>query len=215
MGARGPNESGSLPDADESALLEGARNGDAASRNELLSRYQKRLIRMVEFRISPALARRVDAADIVQDALLAAARRLEEYFNNSNMDFYVWLRWLTKDRLTDAQRQHFGAARRDANREVHADSVLSRHSALQLADVLAGHLTSPSRAAAREEQKAAIQAGLNSMDEQDREILILRHFEQLSLEEAAQCLSISKSGANKRHLKALRELKRRLGKLAE
>lgn len=210
MSARGPAESGSDFSTQETVLLERARHGNPSARESLLELHRERLLKMVEFRMPSKLARRADANDIVQEALIEAAKRLDEYLANGTMDFYVWLRWITKDRLTDLQRQHFGAQKRDANREVHAGSHLSGYSALQLADVLVGQLTSPSRAAAREEMRLAVQAELEDLEDDDREILILRHFEQLSLEESAQCLKISKSGANKRHLKALRELRQRL-----
>lgn len=213
MSARGPHESGFSFDADEAEMMNNARTGNIDAKEALLELHRARLTKMVQFRMPTSLVRRCDPADVVQEALLEASKRLDEYLNTGTMGFYVWLRWLTNDRLTDAQRQHLGAAKRDANREVHGTSRLSERSGFQLADVLVGQLTSPSRAAAREELRAAIQDGLATLDEQDREVLILRHFEQLSLDEVAQCLQLSKSGANKRHLRALRELRVRLGNI--
>lgn len=195
-------------DADrQAALLEELRRGSAEARDQLLLMHQPRLLRMVKFRMSPRLAQRVDPADVVQEAVVQAAARLPEFLSNNTMDFYVWLRWLTKDRLTDLHREHLGAQKRDARREVHVDSVLPTASSVHLANALAGHLTSPSGAAVRAELQQTIQDGLSRLNEDEREILILRHYEQLSLDEAAQCLQISKSGAAKRHMKALRQLR--------
>ena len=203
-------KSGLSIDDQETDLLQRARCGCVQSRDKLLCLHQPRLLRMVEFRMSPLLARRVDPSDVVQDALIVAASRLTEFLANESMSFFVWLRWITRDRLTDLHREHLGAQKRDAQREVHIDSAIPAASSLQLADALVGHLTSPSRVAAREELRLVIQSGLAQLDPEEREILVLRHYEQLSLEEAAQCLQMSKSGANKRHLKALRELRKLL-----
>ncbi len=191
----------------ETVLLARARDGDAYSREQLLSLHRERLTAMVHLRMSPQLARRVDAADVVQEAMIEAATRLDQYLADSLMDFYVWLRWLVRDKLVDLHRQHLGAAKRDANREFFLESEAGAASSLALADFLVGDLTSPSRAAVREEIQRVIREGLANLSDQDREILMLRHFEQLSIDQAAQCLQISKSGANKRHLKALRQLK--------
>ena len=191
----------------EASLLKRAREGELYSRDQLLSLHRERLVAMVHLRMSPRLARRVDAVDVVQEAMIEAASRLEQYLAAPSMDFYVWLRWLVRDKLIDLHRQHLGAAKRDANREFFPESEAGAASSIALADFLVADLTSPSRAAAREEIQRVIQEGLANLAEEESEILMLRHFEQLSIDQAAQCLQISKSGANKRHLKALRQLK--------
>ena len=163
---------------------------------------------MVRMRMDPRLAQRLDAADVVQDAMIEAARRLPEYLAAVPVDFYVWMHWMTRDRLIELQRAHVHTRKRGAVRE--AGPVALNASSPAFVDVLAGQLTSPSNAAHRAEIHRAIHEALAELDETDREVLMLRHFEQLSLEQAAQCLRLSRSGANKRHIRAMRELRKRL-----
>lgn len=199
-------EQASVPDPD-GELLAAARAGNAAARDQLFSRHRDRLTRMVQVRLSGRLTRRIDPADVVQDALLTASQRLDGYLDDPQLPFYVWLRCLVRDRLIDAHREHVGADKRDVRRELAAASEMAAASSMALTNLFVGQLTSPSHAAVREEIREAIRGGLESLSETDREILLLRHFEQLSIEQSAQVLQISKSGANKRHLAALRSLR--------
>jgi RNA polymerase sigma-70 factor (ECF subfamily) len=191
----------------EAELLLRVRQGDASAFEELLDMHRDRLIRMAEARMSPQLLRRVDAADVVQEALISATGRLDDFLARQDVPFFVWLRWSVRDRLIDLHRQHLKSQKRDANREVVIASAITDASSMALTGVLIGRLTSPSQAAVREEVRTAIRAGLDTLSDIDREILLLRHFEQLSLEDCAQVLQMSKSGANKRHLNALRALR--------
>jgi len=193
--------------ADEASLLSRVRLNDDAARQQLLELHRERLVRMAQARMSPKLIRRVDAADVVQEALITASQRLDEFLAREDVPFFVWLRWTVRDRLIDLHRQHLESQKRDANREVAIASEMANASSVALEGVLMGQLTSPSQAAVREELRNAIREGLATLSETDREILLLRHFEQLSLEECAQTLQMSKSGANKRHMNALRALK--------
>src|SRR5437764_14964067 len=106
------------PDADETrALLARAKAGDTAAVDDLLARHREPLRRAVDLRLDPALARRVDASDIVQDVLVEANRRLKEYLRDPAMPFHLWLRHLAKDRVIDAHRFHRQAQRRSLDRE--------------------------------------------------------------------------------------------------
>ena len=154
---------------------------------------------------------RIDASDIIQDAYLDAARRLSDYASDPPMSFYLWLRWLTGQKLIDAQRHHLGVAKRDAGQEVSLHrGAMPEATSVSLAAQLLGRLTSPSMAAMRAETQIRIQEVLNGMDPIDREVLILRHFEHLSNSETAEVLDIKKSAASKRYISAIRRLKKTL-----
>src|SRR5215470_13235870 len=171
-----------MPDAEELAdLLDRAAAGDTAAVAELFSRYRKRLKRMVRLRLSRHLQGRLDDSDVLQDACLEAAKRLPEYLRDRPLPFFLWLRHITGQKLIDAHRRHLGAKMRDAACEVslHRGAMPAASSA-SLAAQLLGRLTSPSLAAVKAETRIRVQEALNSMDPIDREVLALRHFEQLN-----------------------------------
>lgn len=190
-------------------LWQRAKAGDQASIGQLLELNRQRLKRMVALRIDPCLQRRVDASDVVQESLWEAARRFLEYTQQDDMPFLVWLRLITQQRLNAHFRQHLGTQRRDAGREVSIDRRgLPAATSAALAARLLGKLTQPSEAAMRAEAKIRLQQAINQLAELDREILVLRHFEQLSAHEAALELGISDEAVKKRHVRALQRLKR-------
>jgi RNA polymerase sigma-70 factor (ECF subfamily) len=193
---------------DAEALLERAVAGDCGALAELFHAHRGRLERMVQLRMDRRLQGRLDPADVVQEAYLDVARRFPEYCASRPLPFYLWLRLLTGQRLTDLHRRHLGAKLRDAGREVSLQGgALPRASSASLAELLLGRLTSASRAAVRAETQRRVQEALNNMDPTDREVLVLRHFEDLSNAEAARVLGIQESAASKRYLRALKRLK--------
>src|SRR5262245_57532995 len=106
------------PDSSQTQeLLAQARQGDAEAVNALLERHRAALRRMVDLRMDRALSRRVDASDIVQDVMLEANRRLNDYLSNPAMPFHLWLRHMARDRLIDAHRRHRVSQRRSLDRE--------------------------------------------------------------------------------------------------
>lgn len=179
-------------------LLERLRAGDGGAIGELFERHRERLWRMLMVRMDARLSARLSPDDVLQDAFLDVARRAGEYLANPAVPFYVWLRFLTLQRLQTAHRAHLGAAARDAALEVSSGSM---------ADRLVGDLTSPSQAAIRGELCSRLRAALDEMEPLDREVLALRHFEELGNAEAAQVLGISKDAASKRHVRALKRLR--------
>jgi RNA polymerase sigma-70 factor, ECF subfamily len=197
------------PDRSETTrLIEQAVRGDQRALGELLGRHRERLRRMVALRLDRRLQGRVDPSDIIQEACLDAARRLPEYHKNPAMPFFLWLRFLAGQRLVDEHRKHLGAAARDAGREISLyRGALPETSSAALAAHLLGALTTPSQAAIRVERKIRLQEALNSLDPIDREVLALRHFEELSNTEAAVVLGLDKSAASKRYARALIRLK--------
>jgi len=188
--------------------VERAAGGDQQAWAEQLDAYRARLRRMVALRLDPRLQGRVDPSDVIQDAWLDAARRLPEYRNEPEISFDLWLRFLVGQRVLEQHRRHLGAAARDAGREVALyRGPMPQASTAALAAQLLGELTSPSRAALRAERKIRLQEALNAMDPLDREIVILRNYEQLTNGEASQVLGLDKSAASKRYIRALIRLK--------
>jgi RNA polymerase sigma-70 factor (ECF subfamily) len=163
---------------------------------------------MVALRLDRRLYGRIDPSDVIQEAQLEAAERLAEYLRNPTMPFFLWLRLITGQRLLALHRRHLGAQMRAAGREVSLDRrPLPQATSAALAAQLLGRLTRPSEAAVRAETRARLHEALDLMDPTDREVLTLRHFEQLSTTETAQELGISEEAAKKRHIRALKRLK--------
>src|SRR5262245_12645734 len=189
-------------------LLDAARHGDEDALAVLVERHRERLERMVSLRMDRRLQGRVDPADVVQDAYLTVRGKLPQYVADPRLPFYLWLRLEVGQKLVDVHRFHLGAQMRDAGQEVSLHrGALPQVTSLSLAEHLLGKLTSASRAAMRAELKVRVQEALNSMDPNDREVLILRHFEDLSNSEAAQVLGIKPTAAVNRHVRALKRLK--------
>lgn len=202
-------------DAEHDArLLAAARSGDERALSELFEAHQKRLVRMVELRLDARLRARLDPVDIVQEAWVDIVKRLPQWSAQDPLPFHVWLRLITMQSLAQAQRRHFGAHMRDANREVSAPESRPSISADGLADVFVASATSPSQAAQREELRSRVMAALEGLGELDREIVLLRHFEGLSNEDAAAELTIEPAAASKRFLRALVRLRPTLVALA-
>jgi RNA polymerase sigma-70 factor, ECF subfamily len=201
-------------DSETTALIEQAVRGDQRALSKLLGRHRERLRRMVALRLERRLQGRVDPSDIIQEAYLDAARRLPEYHQKPALSFFLWLRMLAGQRMVDEHRKHLGAAARDAGREVSLyRGALPETTSAALAAHLLGRLTTPSRAAMQAERKIRLQEALNSLDPIDREVLVLRHFEELSNTEAAAVLGLDKSAASKRYARALIRLKEILASL--
>jgi RNA polymerase sigma-70 factor (ECF subfamily) len=189
-------------------LLEAARNGDEGALAALVERHRDRLERMVALRMDRRLQGRVDPADVVQETYLALRDKFAQYSADPRLDFFLWLRLEVGQKLVDLHRFHLGTQMRDAGQEVALRRwALPQVTSLSLAEHLLGKLTSASRAAMRAELKFRVQEALNSMDPRDREVLVLRHFEELSNAEAAQVLGIKPSAAVNRYVRALKRLK--------
>jgi RNA polymerase sigma-70 factor (ECF subfamily) len=198
--------------ADESGEIQGQLRrlaaGDPLALTELFTRYRDRLRRMVKLRLDRRLQGRIDASDVLQEAYLDMARRAPEYAANPTMPLFLWLRLLTGQRLLMVHRQHLGARMRDAGQEVSLyRGALPQASSVSLAAQLLGRMTSPSLAAVRAEMQLKLQEALNGMDPIDREVLALRHFEELSNGETAAVLGLQKAAASNRYIRALKRLK--------
>jgi RNA polymerase sigma-70 factor (ECF subfamily) len=189
-------------------LLRRAGDGDRGAVDALLALHRERLRLMARLRLDDRVRPRVDASDVVQEVCLEAAERLPAYLRDPSMPFLAWLRFLTRQRLAMAHRHHIGVKARDARREVPLDrGAWPQVTSAVLADGLAAREASPSSHASRAESKERLLKTLDSMDPMDREVLCLRHFEELSNAEIALELGIPESTASKRYIRAFRRLR--------
>jgi RNA polymerase sigma-70 factor (ECF subfamily) len=188
--------------------IEQLRGGDLQSLATLFEQHREKLRRMVELRLDPRLRSRLDASDVVQEAFLDVAHDLGAYLADPKLSPLLWMRVHVWRRLTTLHRKHLGARMRNAAREISLyQGALSQASSAGLAAMLLGQLTSPTQAAQRAERMLRVQEALNRLDPIDREVLALRHFEQLSRAEAAQVLGITLVAGAKRYFRAMKRLK--------
>jgi RNA polymerase sigma-70 factor (ECF subfamily) len=200
---------GMASDSGESLdILERLRAGEQQALTDLFQHYRDRLRRMVELRLDTRLQGRVDASDVLQDAFLDVATRLDGYLRGPELPAFLWLRLIVSERLLIYHRRHLGAKMRDAGCEVSLyRNAMPQASSAALASMLLGRLTSPSHAAIRAERVLRVQEALNALDPLDREVVALRHFELLSRAETAQVLGITEEAGAKRYIRALKRLK--------
>src|SRR6516162_11039799 len=134
--------------ADPDGLLEQARQGDEQARQRLLALHREAVRRMIDLRLDPAIAARLDASDVVQEVLLEASRRLDSYLRSPAMPFHLWLRHIAKDHIIDAHRRHRQAQRRGVDREQPLNrAALASRSSLELAAQLCDQERTPASAA--------------------------------------------------------------------
>jgi RNA polymerase sigma-70 factor, ECF subfamily len=190
------------------------RGGDRGALAELFDKHRDRLRRMVELRIDARVRGRLDPSDVLQEAFLDVARDLDSYLADPKLPPLLWLRLHVGRRLTTLHRKHLGTRMRDAGLEISLyQGALPEASSAALASMLLGRHTSPTQAAQRAERLVRVQEALNSLDSIDREVLALRHFEQLGRVEAAQVLGITQEAGAKRCFRALKRLKDALATL--
>jgi len=193
-------------------LLALAGRGDRDAMNRLLEAHRGALRRVVQMRLDRAIARRVDASDIVQDVLLEANDRLADYLADPRMPFHLWLRHMAKDRIIEMHRRHRGAQRRSLDREQSLASPQFRdQSSLNLAQMLVDNELTPAAENIRRELEQRFLTAVDQLEDDDRDIILMRHFEQLGNSEAAVALGLSPAAAGMRHLRALRKLRAILG----
>lgn len=187
--------------------------GDESAFAEVFAEHRERLWRMVHFRLDRRLQGRVDADDILQEAYLDAVKRLPHFAESQPMSLFVWLRLIVGQTLIDVHRRHLGAKMRDAEREESVQQRLSEGTSISLSFHLLAHLTSPSQAAARAELMTLVEEALSGMSDTDREVLALRHFEELTNSEVAEVLGLERKAASIRYVRALARLKTVLQKI--
>lgn len=189
-------------------LLSDAKSQQPTAVNALLDEFREPLRRVVNMRLDPALARRVDASDIVQDVLLEATQRLRDYLKKPDLPFHLWLRHLAQDRIIDTHRRHRLAQRRSIDKEqpIHGPAWAEDSSASLVAQLVDTERT-PGTEAIRVELQQKLSAAVAELDDGDRDIILMRHTEQLSNQEVAQSLGLTEAAASMRYLRALRRLR--------
>jgi len=203
-----PNPEAKMPaetDVEVATLIARLRGGDRGALAELFDKHRDKLRRMVQLRLDHRLAGRISASDVLQESYIDALKRIDHYFEKPDQPFFGWLRLVVGQRLADVHREHL-AQKRNAGKDVTIDSPRAGDSAC-LAAYLLGHLTSPSHAAVKNEAFVQLEEALNQMDSVDREVLALRHFEELSNTDTAEILGIQPAAASKRYVRALAKLK--------
>jgi RNA polymerase sigma-70 factor (ECF subfamily) len=189
-------------------LLDQVRGGQTQAVEQLLASHREPLRRMIGMRLDPALVGRVDASDVVQEVLLEASRRLRDYLRDPAMPFHLWLRHLARDHIIDAHRRHRKSQKRSLDREQPlVPAALHDHSSAELAAQLLDPEQTPATAAIRHELERRLHSAIAELEEDDREVILMRHFEQLSNQEVAAALGLSEAAASMRHLRAIRRLR--------
>ncbi|MFN5757406.1 MAG: sigma-70 family RNA polymerase sigma factor [Planctomycetia bacterium] len=206
-----PAGSSGTPSPDDAqhtqVLLDRVRRGDGDAVNGLLERHRDAIKRMIDRRMDRVVQRRVDASDIVQDVMIEANRRLGDYLANPTMPFQLWLRHMARDRLIDAHRRHRVASTRSVDREVALPQAGPEASQADMLGQFADRELTPAAAATWRELERRFAAAVEQLEEADRQIVLLRHFEHLSTAEAAEALGLSKAAAGMRYLRAMRRLR--------
>jgi RNA polymerase sigma-70 factor (ECF subfamily) len=196
------------PDTDQ--LLEMVRRDEPGARDRLLARHRDQLRALIALRMDPRLRARIDPSDVVQDSLAEADRRLPGYLRDRPLPFYPWLRGLALERLAQLRRHHVASQKRSVEREEHSLGALPDDSVRDLAARLVGRGSSPSARMRHEELKRRLREILDQMGEHDREVIVLRHLEQLSVRDIAAVLEISEGAVKVRHVRALERLRKLL-----
>ena len=198
----------------EAELIERLRTGDTNALAELFALHRDKLRRMVQVRMDQRLNGRIAPSDVLQEAYIDALKRHPHFFDKENQNFFGWLRLVVGQRLTDLHREHVLAKRRDVRQEKPLDVPAGPATSACLAAILVAGLTSPSGVADRNERTLRLEAALDELEPMDREVLALRHFEELSNTDTAAVLGIQPAAASKRYVRALTRLKQILEGIA-
>ena len=193
---------------DTDRLLDDARRGEGGAVDKLLAEFRGPLRRVIDLRLDPAVARRVDASDIVQDVLIEANQRLTEYLSSPGMPFHLWLRHLAQDRIIDTHRRHRLAQRRSVDREqAIARPAWADDSSASLVAHLIDTERTPTSEAIQHELQRRLSDAIDRLSDDDRDIVLMRHHEALSNQEVAKALGLTEAAASMRYLRALRRLR--------
>ena len=196
------------------SLASKAKSGDLEALAALFHQYEDRLRRMVEIRMDPKLLGRIDPSDVLQEAYLDLVQRLPSFASrDEEMSMFVWMRLVTSEKLLQLRRQHVDAQKRSIGREVSIAANTSDQSSSCLTDHLYSHFSSAANKLILQEMRQVLMDTLDAMEEIDREIILIRAFEELSNVEAAEVLGISQNGASNRFVRAMTRLKLELGRI--
>ena len=197
------------PDAlNTQELLDQAKAGNADAVEQLFAKHREPIRRMIDLRLDPAIVQRLDASDVVQEVLIEANRRLQDYLKAPAMPFHLWLRHIAKDHIIDAHRRHHLAQKRGVDREqpIHRPAWSDR-SSLDLAAQLLDQDLTPASAAIQQEMQRRLQEAIAQLEDDDREVILMRHYEMLANQEVASSLGLTEAAASMRYLRAVRKLR--------
>ena len=200
----------SLIDPEPDDLLSRASTGDKEALRLLFDGHRERLKRMVVLRLDPRLSARIDPSDVVQEALIDASKKLNDYVRDRPLPFYPWLHCLTTERLAIVHRQHVKTQAMAVGREEARASFVDRTTEV-LAERLTSNEPTPGTSLVREEQRQRVHSALEGLKEKDRNLLVMRYLEDMSFPEIAAILEIGESAAKMRHLRALQLLREAIG----
>jgi len=197
------------PDGEVTAeLLNNVRGGQAVAVEELMDRHRNSLRRMISLRLDQRLMQRMDVSDVIQDVLIEANRRLTDYLGNPVIPFHLWIRQIAKDRIIDAHRRHRVSAKRSIDREQpQPGKGPFDQSTIELANQFRDQALTPAAAATQRELAQQIESAVQLLRDNDREIILMRHYEQLNNQEIAQSLGLTEPAASMRYLRALKRLR--------
>lgn len=189
-------------------LLQAARGGDGEAVNRLLERHRGPVRRLVAVRLDRKVQRRVDISDVVQEVMVEVSGRLNQYLNDPAMAFHLWLRQIAWDHIIDTYRRHRGSAKRNMDREQPMTAQGGTdQSTMELVVQLCDPAMTPAAAATQREIADKVEAAIELLGEQDREIVVMRHYEHLSNLEIAEALGLNPPAASMRYLRAIRRLR--------
>lgn len=175
---------------------------------KMFEEHRDKLLRMIEIRLRPELRNQIDPVDILQESFLEAYRQLKNHVSSPKISDLVWLRLIVGQQLIAFHRKYFLAQKRNVAREVSITGDQSLQSdVMSMSGILVGKLTAPSFAARRQELIIRMRECLEELNPSDREILSLRHFEQLSNAETAEELNIAPNTASVRYMRALKKFR--------
>lgn len=207
--AEKPMNNSIWPDGEVTAeLLNNVRDGQAVAVEELMDRHRNSLRRMIQLRLDQRLMQRMDVSDVIQDVLIEANRRLSDYLKNPVIPFHLWIRQIAKDRIIDAHRRHRVSAKRSIDREQpQPGKGPFDQSTIELANQFRDQALTPAAAATQRELASQIESAVRMLRDNDREIILMRHYEQLDNQEIAQSLGLTEPAASMRYLRALKRLR--------
>lgn len=189
-------------------LLSAVREGDDDAVNQLLEKHRAPIRRLVELRLDRKVQRRVDVSDVVQDVMVEASGRLQKYLDDPAMAFHLWLRQIAWDRIIDTYRRHRVSAKRSMDREQPMSAPAGPdQSTMEFAIQLCDPGLTPATAATQREIALKVEAAIERLNEQDREIILMRHYEHLSNQEIADSLGLNPPAASMRYLRSVRRLR--------
>lgn len=197
------------PEKDETLeLLEKARQGNDEAVNQLIDRHRNALRHLIRMRLDRKIQRRIDVSDVVQDVLIEANRRLKAYLENPAMPFHLWIRHIARDRIIDAHRRHRVSAKRSVDREQATviPGGFDQSSIILAAQLVDGEKT-PAAKTMENELARRVENAITELDDVDAEVIVMRHYEQLTNQEIALALELTEPAASMRYLRAVRRLR--------